>query len=97
MGLIFEWDAKKAKSNLAKHGISFEEAATTFKDEDQITFEDDSSSYGEVRYLSIGMSGNLQLLLVVHAELDIRDSMICIRIISARKATRAEIKAYEKN
>ena len=55
MGLIFEWDAKKAKSNLTKHGISFEEAATTFKDEDQITFEDDSNSYGEVLYLSIGI------------------------------------------
>ena len=92
MALIFEWDDKKAKSNLQKHGISFEEASTVFGDDLSITIDDPLHSESENRCIIIGQSINQKLLVVVHIEKT--DSII--RIISARKATKKERKFYEE-
>ena len=90
--LIFEWDLKKAKTNLKKHGISFEEASTAFKDTLSLTIDDPLHSNDEKRLVLIGMSYNNRILVVVHTERE--DN---IRIISARKATKKERKYYESN
>ena len=82
--LIFEWDFKKAKTNLEKHAVSFAEASTAFRDP--------LHSRDEERLVLIGMSYNNHLLVIVHTERD--DN---IRIISARKATKKERKYYETN
>ena len=96
MDLIFEWDAKKARNNIEKHKISFEEACTVFHDPLLLTFPDELHSETEDRFLSIGMSERERILLVVHTEQDERDDRIIIRIISCRKATLSERKIYEK-
>ncbi|MBU4288468.1 MAG: BrnT family toxin, partial [Proteobacteria bacterium] len=88
--LIFEWDLKKAKTNLGKHGVSFEEASTAFKDTLSLTIDDPLHSSDEKRLVLIGMSYNNSILVVVHTERG--DN---IRIISARKATKKERKYYE--
>ena len=90
--LIFEWDLKKAKTNLKNHGVSFEEASTTFKDPLSLTIDDPLHSSEEERLILIGMSYNNRMLVIVHTE--IRDN---IRIISARKATKEERNYYETN
>ena len=87
----FDWDDKKSKLNLKKHGVSFQEAQSVFYDEYAIQFFDEENSQQEDRFLMLGLSNRLNLLLVCHCE---RDSGEVIRIISARKATRAESKFY---
>ncbi len=89
--LTFEWDAKKAESNLAKHGISFEEAATVFGDPKSLTIPDPLHSQAEIRFAILGRSHQGRLLVVVHTERG--DN---IRIISARQASRRERGYYEK-
>ena len=84
-----EYDPKKAKSNLIKHGVSFEEAATALYDPMALVQEDTDSS-GENRWIFIGLSSQTNLLTVVYT---LREEEI-IRIISARKATRKEAKYY---
>ena len=91
MGLTFTWDYRKADSNLAKHDVSFEEAATVFGDPLSSTIADPDHSTGEVRFLIVGQSHQSRLLVVSHAE-----SADNIRIISARLATRRERQAYEQ-
>lgn len=88
----FEWDNEKAFSNLKKHDVSFEEGATIFNDPLIITIFDPDHSEHEERYISIGISVQGKLLVVVHTEREER-----IRLISCRKATSAERKTYEKN
>ena len=89
----FEWDEAKAKSNITKHGISFEEAKSVFFDEYAIQFYDDESSQlEEDRFLMLGSSNEANILLVCHCE---RHEGETIRIISARKATKSERKYYE--
>ena len=88
----FEWDDEKAISNLKKHGVHFEEAATIFNDPLIATISDPDHSKNEDRYISIGISVQGRLLVVVHTEREER-----IRLISCRKATSAERKSYEKN
>jgi len=90
--LIFEWDLKKAETNLKNHGVSFEEASTVFKDPLSLTIDDPLHSADEERLILIGMSYNNRMLVIVHTE--IRDK---IRIISARKATKKERNYYETN
>ncbi|MEN8262298.1 MAG: BrnT family toxin [Nitrospirota bacterium] len=91
MALIFEWDKRKAKSNLSKHKVSFEEASTVFGDPLTLTIEDPlHSPRDEERFVTIGSSYHGKILVVVHC--DRRDK---IRIISARPAIRKERKAYE--
>ena len=90
--LIFEWDERKAKQNIRKHGVSFEEAATVFGDQFSITIYDPLHSEDEDRFVILGMSSKNRLLVVVHTERGNK-----IRIISARKATKKERKQYESN
>ena len=87
----FSWDARKARQNLRKHKVSFEEAATVFYDESAIEFFDTSHSTGEERFLMLGLSGRLRTMVVSYC---LRKEGSEIRIISARKATKREEKAY---
>ena len=92
MGVMeFEWDADKAVRNFAKHGVSFEEAATVFCDPLAITYFDPDHSEDEDRFLTFGNSVDGHLLVVSHTDREDRT-----RIISARRATRKERKAYEE-
>ena len=91
MALEFEWDPVKAKLNLKEHGVSFDEATTIFRDTLSITIADPDHSDYEDRFIDIGMSHRRQLLVVAYTER--KDN---IRIISARRATRAERKNYEE-
>ncbi len=68
MEIIFEWDAKKARTNIEKHKISFEETQTIFIDPFLVTFPDEFHSQNEERFISIGMSTRERVLLVVHTE-----------------------------
>jgi uncharacterized DUF497 family protein len=92
MGLRFEWDENKAKSNLSKHSISFAEASTVFGDLNSITITDPSHSSSEDRFVILGYSYTGKLIVVVHTE---RGETI--RIISARPANRKERRTYEEN
>lgn len=87
----FEWDESKNKSNLQKHGITFGEACSVFLDEDAILKPDPDHSDDEERFILLGLSIEVRLLVVVHC---FRDENETIRIISARKATKTEAKAY---
>lgn len=87
----FEWDPRKARSNEKKHGVSFEEARSVFFDEQALLLEDPQPLHEEERFILLGVSASLRLLVVVHA-LRERDA---IRIISARRATRLETREYE--
>jgi len=87
----FEWDSEKAKLNAEKHGVTFEEAESVFYDEQAIQFYDDEHSEWEDRFLMLGLSVKLKLLLVCHC---FREKDSVIRIISARKATKAESRHY---
>lgn len=91
MGLRFEWDEEKAESNIEKHGVSFEEAATVFGDVLSLTIPDPVHSTVEQRWITMGLTHRRQLVVVVHTN---RGSTI--RLISARKATRREKRAYEE-
>lgn len=112
--ITFRWDEPKASLNLAKHGVSFDEATTVFSDEFAIIISDpDHSSLDEDRFLLLGMSSSSRALTVCHRirheqeELDESESEFTdkhdeqadlpgtIRIISARKATKTEIRTYE--
>lgn len=86
----FEWDARKAASNLLKHGVSFAEATEVFYDLNAVGDYDAAHSSAEARFFVIGLSSR-RLLYVVYAE----TKGSAIRIISARKRTRAERKVYE--
>lgn len=88
----FEWDNKKAESNLKKHNVSFEEGASIFGDALAFTFRDLDHSVGEVRYLTFGVSQNGNLLVLSHTY---RNNLV--RIISVRRATRTERKIYEED
>lgn len=89
----FEWDPNKAESNLRKHDVSFDEAVTVFKDPLAFIFDDETHSEHEHREIIIGMSALRRMILVCFVE-RIED---VVRIISARPATRQEIKDYEEN
>ncbi|MDE2117988.1 MAG: BrnT family toxin [Betaproteobacteria bacterium] len=90
MSAKFQWDAEKAQDNLKKHNVYFEEAATAFYDPLSVVIPDPDHSRGENRFLLLGMSSHMHLLVVAHT--DRNDE---IRIISARPATRHERKYYE--
>jgi len=92
-GLHFEWDPVKSKANLDKHGVTFEEAITAFYDEAAIEFYDDEHSEWEDRFLLLGLSSDMKLLLACHCY---RSEEGVIRIISARKATKNEAKHYQR-
>jgi uncharacterized DUF497 family protein len=87
----FEWHPAKAKSNLEKHGVSFEEAQAVFDDPLQMHYPDDAHSIGEQRFICFGLSERGRVLAVIYTE----QSENRIRIISAREATSREEQAYE--
>ncbi len=89
----FSWDPRKADSNLRKHGVAFDEAITVFSDPLAFIFDDVEHSEEEHREIIIGYSALSRLILVCFVE-RIDDT---IRIVSARRATRNEVKDYEKN
>ena len=89
--LIFEWDDKKNTSNIRIHGVSFEEAQTVFFDENAIEFDDPDHSIQEERFILLGLSQSLNVLVVCHCY---RSDESKIRIISARKATKKEKGVY---
>jgi hypothetical protein len=90
VSMRFVWDATKAETNIRKHSVSFEEAATVFTDPLSLTIADPLRSYDEERFVIIGQSVQNRMLVVIHT--DLGDT---IRIISARLATSKERKNYE--
>ena len=91
--LHFEWHPAKALANRRKHGVTFEEASTAFRDGAARLLPDPDHSGGEDRFVLLGMSLDLRLLVVVHT---FREANGAIRLISARRATRAEARAYSE-
>ena len=84
----YEWDARKAVENLSKHGVDFSDAVIALEDENALTIKDRDAI--ELRFKTLGLGPALNVLYVVHAE----RGTDCIRIISARRATRHEVKQY---
>ncbi len=93
MNIKFSWDEKKARTNLQKHKVSFEEAKTVFADENARLIDDPDHSDEEDRFIMIGLSSKLKILTVVHCY---RDNDNVIRIISARKSTKNEERQYKE-
>ncbi len=91
MGPVLRWHREKARSNLAKHGVTFEEAASVFRDVLTVTISDPIHSIEESRFVTIGRSDRDRTVVVVHSEVG-----ETIRIISARLATRRERRKYEE-
>jgi uncharacterized DUF497 family protein len=89
--LHFEWNPEKARKNARKHGVSFHEAATVFLDEEGLLIEEQDHSAEEGRFVLLGLSAALRLLVVVHC---LRAEGRVIRIISARKASKTEVRDY---
>ncbi len=89
--LRFEWDDRKEKTNFKKHGVSFEEARTAFYDENAIQFFDPDYSGHEDRFVLLGLSFKLQILVVCHC---FRESETVVRVFSARKADKDEEREY---
>lgn len=90
-GITFSWDDAKARSNRRKHGVSFEEAATAFSDENARLMYDRSHSSDEDRFVLLGLASSLRLLVVCHCH---REQDRVIRLISARKADSDEQTQY---
>lgn len=91
--LRFAWDDAKNTANRRKHGVSFEEAQTVFADEQALEFDDPDHGASEARFLLLGISARLRMLLLCHC---FREEESAVRIISARKATRRELAVYLK-
>jgi uncharacterized protein len=89
----FEWDPRKSRANKAKHGVSFEEARTAFLDDNARVIRDEEHSIQEDRFILLGLSVELRVLVVSHCY---RESDSLIRIISARRATPSERREYER-
>jgi len=87
----FVWDPRKARENVRKHGVSFEEAETVFSDEEALLLDDPDHSAAEERFVLLGLSASLRVLTVVHCY---READEVIRLISARRATRSERVQY---
>jgi uncharacterized protein len=92
--LQFEWDNRKEKANIKKHGVSFDEARSVFYDENAMQFFDPDHSEDEDRFIMLGISFKLRILVVCHC---FRESETMIRIISARKADGDEEGEYWRN
>jgi hypothetical protein len=93
ISLRFEWELRKASANEKKHGVSFEEAKSVFYDENARLISDPDHSQDEDRFILLGVSHSLRVILVCHCY---RNEGNVIRIISARKATPKESKAYQR-
>ena len=91
--MIFVWDENKAEINIRKHGVSFPEAQSVFEDYDALQIYDPDHSEEEDRFILLGMSSALRVLVVCHC---FRENDEQIRIISARKATKNEKSTYDR-
>ena len=91
LNVFFEWDENKNRANIQKHGISFDEAMTVFDDDNALYKSDIDHSQDESRFIILGFSVNLRLLVVCHCYWE---SDTVIRIFSARKATKSESMQY---
>ena len=89
---MFEWDEEKARLNLLKHGVSFDEAATVFQDPLGVCFTDPDHSIIETRYIFVAYSSEQRLLFVSHTDIENK-----VRLISARLATTFERKRHEQH
>jgi uncharacterized protein len=89
----FQWDKNRNRENIKKHSVSFEEAKTVFFDENARLISDPEHSINEECFIILGISNKLRILIVVHAY---KENDEIIRIISARKATKSEIKYYNE-
>lgn len=92
----FDWDPAKEKSNFQKHGVSFRQAATIFRDPCQISIYDDDHSQNEDRWVTIGTDSNGVIRVVIHTFEQVGNESCDIRIISARKASRTEVLQYQE-
>ena len=91
--MIYEWDPKKAAANLKKHGVSFREATSVFRDPFALTFDDPDHSVDERRFVTTGMSSKNRVVFLAHADRG-EDR---IRVISARVTTRSESHAHQES
>ena len=91
--LRFDWDPRKAATNLAKHGVAFAEAITAFRDEWAFVLADPDHSEIEARFVLLGLSAERRVLVVVHC---VRESGQVVRVISARPASRRERTQYRE-
>ena len=91
----FDWDPAKAESNVSKHGVAFERAATVFRDPNAVSVFDDDHSDEEQRWLTLGLDSGGALLVVHHTFTNMDQENCSIRIISARKATKPETRQYD--
>lgn len=91
----FDWDPNKAKTNLQKHGVSFRLATSVLHDPLALTIYDEDHSESEERWITLGKANNGQTLVVVHTWEAVETVKVRVRMISARKADRDEIRDYE--
>ena len=91
----FDWDPAKAESNRRKHGVAFEDAMGVFGDPLALSRLDEESGQGEERWVTIGRNPATNLLLVVHTYVELSAERAAIRIMSARRPTRREVRQYE--
>ncbi len=91
----FDWDPAKAESNVSKHSVAFERAATVFRDPNAVSVFDDDHSDEEERWLTLGLDSGGALLVVHHTFTNVDKENCSIRIISARKATKPETRQYD--
>jgi uncharacterized protein len=96
MRFVFDWDPTKARANLAKHGVSFDEATKIFLDPFSLTIFDEDHSDGEDRWITLGTVGGAKILLAVHTHVEVAQDIVAVRIISARPATRKEAQQYHR-
>jgi uncharacterized protein len=92
----FEWDPVKAHANFSKHGLDFERAASVFLDPLALTIPDEGHSEAEARWITLGKDATAQYVLVVHTFESLTNDRARIRLISARRPTKAEVHSYEE-
>ena len=96
MRIEFDWDPAKAASNIAKHSVSFDLAMLVFHDPLALSELDDTNNETELRWVTLGATGEGGLVLVVHTHSELEGGRAAIRIISARRPTKREIKQYQE-
>ncbi|MBI5634379.1 MAG: BrnT family toxin [Nitrospirae bacterium] len=95
MNFDFDWDPGKAKANMQKHGVAFEEAATVMHDPRAMNMYDPDHSESEDRWITLGISSSGRLLVVCHTFTEGPAALVTVRIYSARRPSSKEIKTYE--